>query len=129
MATDNPFEDTEEDEENETPPVDEGETEEDTPPVGSKPKAAPKTAAAPKTRKLRQPRATASALPEDLDQARLPLSAVVGDLAGTLKLHNGRAVIALAPVGWVGPEPLVILADDLGQLTGVIDSLVWQATR
>jgi hypothetical protein len=52
-----------------------------------------------------------------------PLSAQTENLQATVSNYSGRTLLKIAVRGYIGEEPVVILAQDVGELSDLVDQL------
>lgn len=58
-----------------------------------------------------------------IDTNHLPVSVVKGQVQAEIRSHAGNVILSLSLAGWVGAEPLIILAKDAGEIEAVLDKL------
>ena len=58
-----------------------------------------------------------------IDTNHLPVSVVEGQVQAEIRSHAGNVILSLSLAGWVGAEPLVLLAKDAGEIEAVLDKL------
>lgn len=58
-----------------------------------------------------------------IDTNHLPVSVVEGQVQAEIRSHAGNVILSLSLAGWVGAEPLIILAKDAGEIEAVLDKL------
>lgn len=60
---------------------------------------------------------------DKVDLSKLPISATVGEVVGTIKEYAGNAVLELSLKGWVGDAPFKVLASDAKTIEQVLGEL------
>lgn len=58
-----------------------------------------------------------------IDTNHLPVTVVEGQVQAEIRSHAGNVILTLSLAGWVGAEPLVLLAKDAGEIEVVLDKL------
>ena len=58
-----------------------------------------------------------------IDTNHLPVTVVEGQVQAEIRSHAGNVILSLSLAGWVGAEPLIILAKDAGEIEAVLDKL------